>query len=159
MIIAEREGKLPVRILATALRNLESLGYTFSTKLMDVLSSWERDRFISWFERLMDELRQIKGINLKETLMYPRFPKRKMNIQESKFYLNALMHSWRQQSHEQEQRILLLNKLRLRVIHLGSEADFLPSGNGPAYSKSFVNASCKRAVDLVCNKVRRLGRI
>ncbi|PWW36656.1 MULTISPECIES: cytoplasmic protein [Paenibacillus] len=128
VIIAEREGKLPVRILATALRNLESLGYTFSTKLIDVLSSWERDRFISWFERLMDELRQIKGINLKETLMYPRFPKRKMNIQESKFYLNALMHSWRQQSHEQEQRILLLNKLRLRVIHLGSEADFYQVG-------------------------------
>ena len=136
VIIAEREGKLPVRILATALRNLESLGYTFSTKLIDVLSSLGRYRFISWFERLMDELRQIKGINLKETLMYPRFPKRKMNIQESKFYLNALMHSWRQQSHEQEQRILLLNKLRLRVIHLGSEADFYQVGMDLLTAKS-----------------------
>lgn len=77
VIIAERKGKLPVRILATALKNLESLGYTFSTKLMDVLHTWERDKFISWFERIMDELRQIKGINLKGTLKYPRFPKKK----------------------------------------------------------------------------------
>ncbi|MFE6073592.1 cytoplasmic protein [Paenibacillus sp. NPDC057886] len=142
VIIAERKGKLPVRILATALRNLESLGYTFSTKLIDVLRTWERDRFISWFERLMDELRQIKGINLKETLMYPRFPKQKMNIQECKFYLNALMHSWRQQLFEQEQeqiegqRILQLDKLRLRVIHLGSEADFHQIGMDLLAAKS-----------------------
>ncbi|SEK30277.1 hypothetical protein [Paenibacillus sp. OK003] len=138
VIIAEREGKLPVRILATALRNLESLGYTFSTKLIDVLRTWERNRFISWFERLMDELRQIKGINLKETLLYPRFPKKKMSIQESQFYLNTLMNSWRQQLLEkkQEQRILLLNKLRLRVIHLGSEADFYQVGMDLLTAKS-----------------------
>lgn len=136
VIIAERKGKLPVRILATALRNLESLGYTFSTKLIDVLNTWERDRFVFWFEQLMEELRKMKGINLKEILVYPKFPKRKMNIQESKFYLNALMHSWRQQSFEQEQRILLLNKLRLRVIHLGSEADFYQVGMDLLTAKS-----------------------
>ncbi|WP_315795502.1 cytoplasmic protein [Paenibacillus sp. BIC5C1] len=138
VIIAERKGKLPVRILATAMRNLESLGYTFSTNLIEVLRTWERDRFISWFERLMEELQQIKGIHLKETLVYPRFPKRKMNIQESKFYLNALMYSWRQQllEKEQEQRILLLNKLRLRVIHLGSEADFNQVGMNLLTAKS-----------------------
>ncbi|SLJ95854.1 MULTISPECIES: hypothetical protein [unclassified Paenibacillus] len=140
VIIAEREGKLPVRILATALRNLESLGYTFSTKLIDVLNTWERDRFVFWFEQLIDELRKMKGINLKEILVYPKFPKRKMNIQESKFYLNALMHSWRQQllekEQEQEQRILLLNKLRLRVIHLGSEADFYQVGMDLLTAKS-----------------------
>ncbi|WP_053782061.1 hypothetical protein [Paenibacillus xylanivorans] len=130
VIIAERKGKLPVRILATALRNLESLGYTFSTKLIDVLRTWERSGFVSWFERLMGELQQLKKIDLQETIMYPRFPKQKMNIQESQLYLNALMHSWRQQfpDHEQEQRVLLLDKLRLRVIHLGSEADFYQVG-------------------------------
>ncbi|MDN4603381.1 cytoplasmic protein [Paenibacillus sp. F6_3S_P_1C] len=132
VIIAERKGKLPVRILATALKNLESLGYTFSTKLIDVLRTWERSGFVSWFERLMGELQQMKEIDLQETIMYPRFPKQKMNIQESQLYLNVLMHSWRQQfpehENEQEQRILWLDKLRLRVIQLGSEADFYQVG-------------------------------
>lgn len=143
VIIAERKGKLPVRILATALRNLESLGYTFSTKLIDVLNTWERDRFVFWFEQLMEELRKMKGINLKEILVFPKFPKRKMNIQESKFYLNALMHSWRQQSFEQEQRIFLLNKLRLRVIHLGSEADFYQVGMNLLTAKSALSPVAK----------------
>ncbi|MEK4058036.1 cytoplasmic protein [Paenibacillus sp. FSL F4-0087] len=143
VIIAERKGKLPVRILATALRNLESLGYTFSTKLIDVLNTWERERFVFWFEQLMEEIRKMKGINLKEILVYPKFPKRKMNIQESKFYLNALMHSWRQQSFEQEQRILLLNKLQLRVIHLGSEADFYQVGMNLLTAKSALSPVAK----------------
>ncbi|UPK46556.1 cytoplasmic protein [Paenibacillus pabuli] len=145
VIIAERKGKLPVRILATALKNLESLGYTFSTKLIDVLRTWERDKFISWFERIMDELRQIKGINLKGTLKYPRFPKKKMSIQESQCYLNALMYSWRQQSLEKEQgqRILQLDKLRLRVIHLGSEADFHQVGMDLLEARSALTPAAK----------------
>ncbi|OPG99752.1 hypothetical protein B2I21_01835 [Chryseobacterium mucoviscidosis] len=147
VIIAERKGKLPVRILATALRNLESLGYTFSTKLIDVLRTWERSTFVSWFERLMSELQQMKEIDLQETIMYPKFPKQKMNIQESQLYLNVLMHSWKQQfpehENEQEQRILWLDKLRLRVIQLGSEADFYQVGTDLLAAKAALKPAAR----------------
>ncbi|WP_440119125.1 cytoplasmic protein [Paenibacillus sp. QZ-Y1] len=126
VIITESDGILPECVLATALKNLELQGYTFSTRLIDILSTWEQESFVLWFERVMEELRHMTGANLMGNFIVPMYPDQLMNIHESELYLNALMHYWTLQLQESktDERILWLGQTRLRVIDLGQKSEF-----------------------------------
>ncbi|MFC9708340.1 cytoplasmic protein [Paenibacillus sp. NPDC056933] len=149
VIITESDGMLPECVLATALKHLELLGYTFSTRLIDMLSTWEQESFMLWFDQVMEELRQMTSGHLMGNFSVPTYPDQLMNIHESELYLNALMHYWTLQLQESkpDERILWLGQTRLRVIDLGDHAEFHRIGlnllaakapKSPAAQKQFI---------------------
>ncbi|MCM3783164.1 cytoplasmic protein [Neobacillus mesonae] len=146
VIVHARKGKLQEPVLATALKKLENLGYTLSADLIGLLQTWEKRQFVSWFERLMDELMEITGMNYADHFkpMYPGFPDQVMNIQDSQLYLNALLHYFTLQLPEtsgEQQRILLLDQLQLRIIEQGSEEEFQQLARNMLQSKTALSLS------------------
>ncbi|HDR8072680.1 TPA: cytoplasmic protein, partial [Bacillus cereus] len=61
VIIKREENKLPNMYLATALKNLESLGFTFSEPLIEELQTLSVGAFTSFYKELVKHLKEMVG--------------------------------------------------------------------------------------------------
>ncbi len=127
----QQESPLPANVLATALTNLEPLGFTFSPAVLDILNTWSVTTFTAWYKKLVKELCEMTGFERNYRMMYPRFPDQVMQMSDAELYINALIHYWTgilPESHstpeDEQPKIMLLDQVSLRVIHLGTEEEF-----------------------------------
>ncbi|ANV71386.1 cytoplasmic protein [Bacillus thuringiensis] len=126
VIIKREENKLPNIYLATVLKNLESLGFTFSEPLIEELQTLSVDAFTSFYKELVKHLKEMVGAHIQFTPMYPNFPQQMMDLSDADLYINAIIHyvTLRLPVSKVEERLPLLDRVDLKVIDLGSEEDF-----------------------------------
>lgn len=114
--------------LVTALKNLESYGYTFSMNLINKLRNISTDDFILFYNSILDILKQLVGERGKLKPMYPNFPKQVMNLSDADLYFNALFHyaSLGQIIPEtnEEKRSALIDNPNITILDLGNQSDF-----------------------------------
>ena len=123
---------ISIEILATCLKNLESLGYTFSEKMIkDVLSTYIVDEIITFHDNMSQILAKLSGANKVYIPMYPNFPKQVMDASNAELYINAVLHYFGRSigeriipHYEKEYRSPLLEKTTLTVIDLGTIEEF-----------------------------------
>ncbi|RJX37129.1 cytoplasmic protein [Paenibacillus pinisoli] len=117
---------LPHTYLATALNNMEQLGYTFSSSLTQAVRTLSLKQFIELYIRLMSDLREMTGAHVTYRPMYPDFPNQVMEAHDAELYLNAIYHYYTLNvpEYEDSARSPLMEKTKLNVIDLGSEAEF-----------------------------------
>lgn len=127
----QQEAPMSPNILATALKNLEPIGFTFSPEVLDILNTWSVDTFTLWYKKLVKELCEMTGFDRNYRIMYPRFPDQVMHMSDAQLYMNALIHYWTGMLAEndsktdvEQPKIMLLDQVSLRVIHLGTEEEF-----------------------------------
>ncbi|MBG9480862.1 hypothetical protein ABE52_01275, partial [Bacillus thuringiensis] len=92
VIIKREENKLPNIYLATVLKNLESLGFTFSEPLIEELQTLSVDAFTSFYKELVKHLKEMVGAHIQFTPMYPNFPQQMMDLSDADLYINAVIH-------------------------------------------------------------------
>jgi hypothetical protein len=117
---------VPIPIVATALKNLEGLGFTLSPALLARVQTLSVTAFLHLYDELLPVLRQLVGANVAYRPFYPNFPAQVMDAPAGELYLNALLHYltlWRPDM-PQHERPPLLERTDLTVIDL-SEADDL----------------------------------
>ncbi|EJR07452.1 hypothetical protein II5_01806 [Bacillus cereus MSX-A1] len=126
VIIKREENKLPNIYLATVLKNLESLGFTFSEPLIEELQTLSVDTFTSFYKELVKHLKEMVGAHIQFAPMYPNFPQQMMDLSDADLYINAIIHyvTLRLPVSKVEERLPLLDSVDLKVINLGSEEDF-----------------------------------
>lgn len=129
--LTEGANKLPANYIATILKNIDSLGYTFSGKLIERLGTLSEKEITAFYKQLVTDLKEMVGAKVKHEPMYPNFPKQVMEMSESELYFNAMMHYFGDwigvrimPKYEKEERMPLLDKVDLKVIDLGSEEEF-----------------------------------
>ncbi|MGW7159808.1 TerD family protein [Paenibacillus taichungensis] len=128
LIIEQEQGEkqLPKVYLATALKNIETLGYTFSDELMQAVRTLSKEPFEAFVAQVVADLRIMVGAHVDYKPMYPGFPAQVMEEDEVELYLNAILHylTLVYPNHEPVERVPLLDKINLKVIDLGNKADF-----------------------------------
>ncbi|MEF7441443.1 cytoplasmic protein [Paenibacillus lautus] len=127
MVDAENESdRLPRAYLATAVKNIEHLGYTFSYPLLHAVRALSKEQFEALYQPLIDDLRVMVGAHVKYEPMYPAFPMQVMEEDDAELYLNAIYHdlTWDLPAYEHEERPPLQDEVNLKTIDLGSKADF-----------------------------------
>lgn len=126
ILIKEGNNKLPDVYLASILKNIESIGYTFSKKLMDTIRTLSIDELEVFYDSIIVELKKIVGHNLEYKPMYPNFPKQVMDSDVCTLYINAIIHyiTLDLPKCKVQERIPLLDNINLRVIDLGEEEEF-----------------------------------
>ncbi|PCL89227.1 TerD family protein [Paenibacillus lautus] len=127
MVDAENESdRLPKAYLATAVKNIEQLGYTFSYPLLNAVRALSKEQFEALYQPLIDDLRVMVGAHVKYEPMYPAFPMQVMEEDDAELYLNAIYHdlTWDLPAYEHEERPPLQDDINLKTIDLGSKADF-----------------------------------
>lgn len=117
---------LPHTYLATALNNIEQLGYTFSAPLLNAVRFLSVKQFEELYIRLVSDLREMTGAHVTYRPMYPDFPNQVMEACDAELYLNAIYHYYTLNvpKYEKAARTPLSENTKLKVIDLGSEAEF-----------------------------------
>ncbi|WP_339311502.1 cytoplasmic protein [Paenibacillus sp. FSL k6-2145] len=156
LIIESNEGKqqLPKTHLATALKNIEALGYTFSDELIQAMRQLSKEQFETVYIQLVADLRVMVGAHVKYTPMYAGFPMQVMQADEAELYLNAIIHYLTnltvvypdQQSVE---RMPLLEKTDLKVIGLGNQQAFQTLIRQIIEAKGSISETDKADIDMV----------
>ena len=126
LIVSPGAGALPEPYLATAMKNLESLGFTFSPALMDRLRTLPPAEFAAFYRQAERLLRQMVGAHVPYRPMYPNFPRQVMEASAVELYVNAIIHyvTLRRPHTAETERPPLLDRLDLKVIDLGTGEQF-----------------------------------
>ncbi|WP_205510245.1 TerD family protein [Paenibacillus elgii] len=126
VIVQPGRHVLPDKYMATALKNIEYLGFTFSKPLMEVLRTLSIEEFTAFYHRLVADLKSLLGANVNFKPMYPNFPEQVMLLSQAELYLHAIYHylTLELPEHEALERIPLLDQVDLKIIDLGSAEHF-----------------------------------
>jgi hypothetical protein len=127
-VVVERLSGDPVSKtwLATASKNIESLGYRFSPRLIREVSTMPSDAFGVFYNELIVHLKEMVGAHVEYRPMYPGFPSQMMEESEADLYLNALYHYFTLDLplYDSKGRQPLAEEGQLKVIDLGTKAEF-----------------------------------
>ncbi|KAA8753906.1 cytoplasmic protein [Paenibacillus sp. UASWS1643] len=156
LIIEPNEGKqqLPKTHLATALKNIEALGYTFSDELMQAMRQLSMEQFGTVYIQLVADLRVMVGAHVKYTPMYAGFPMQVMQADEAELYLNAIIHYLTNLTvvypdQPSVERMPLLEKTDLKVIGLGNKQAFQTLIRQIIEAKGSISETDKADIDTV----------
>ncbi|WP_088088387.1 TerD family protein [Bacillus sp. OV166] len=149
-IFVRRKGKLIVNqgpekvlcldVLATALKNIEKLGFMFSEKLINAVRTMNEKEFLYFYNTLILDLQEMTGAHRSFRPMYPNFPTQVMDMEEAELYLNAIVHYFSVAvkdsigvnlpnnglpKYEKVMRSPLIERTDLRILELSKEEDFI----------------------------------
>jgi hypothetical protein len=135
------------KYIATILKNVESLGYTFSQDLVDRLRFVDISELESFYLEIIPILKNLVGADVEYKPMYPNFPQSVMEADESKLYLNALIHYWSfgtiLPNEEKDERLPLFEETKVKVIDLGNDSDIQDIFNNLCQSKTSISNTDK----------------
>ena len=131
LILPSSDRQLGAANLATILKNIESLGYTFSPQLIDRLSTLSEPEASLFYSQLVTDLKQALGV-VEYAPMYPNFPAQVMEMAEAELYLNAITHYLGDvlqvrilPQYNTELRSPRSGSIKLKIIELGTESELL----------------------------------
>lgn len=114
--------------IITFLKNIESLGYTFSKNIVDILKTKSIDEINKIYIDTLLVIRKMIGANVKYKPMYPNFPLQVMEMEYTELYLNAMIHYWSDgiilPKYKKDKRMPLFDTNKVKVIELGTEEEF-----------------------------------
>ncbi|MCY9693015.1 TerD family protein [Paenibacillus alginolyticus] len=151
IIVHPGHNRLPLTYMATAMKNIEYLGFTFSKELMEVLQTMSVDEFLGLYHQLVKDLKSLVGANVIFRPMYPNFPQQVMMASEAELYVNAIYHyvTLRLPEHAALERFPLLDQVDLRIIDLGSLEDFDQNMRNLIGAKSSISESDREDMECV----------
>ncbi|MCP3776496.1 TerD family protein [Paenibacillus sp. MZ04-78.2] len=152
---------LPDNYMATALKNIEYLGFTFSRPLMEALRTLSIEEFTAIYHQLVADLKSLLGANVNFKPMYHNFPEQVMLLSQAELYLNAIYHyiTLELPEHEAIERLPLLDQVDLKIIDLGSQEDFDQTIRNLIAAKGSISEQDKEDIEWVIAAYDDLGAV
>ncbi len=145
---------LPLKYVSALLRNIETLGFTFSKALIEQVSMLTVEELESFYITLIDDLKRIAGAHVEYKPMYPNFPRQVMEATEAELYVNAVLHYLGDLTgnrmipfYNKEKREQLQDAVKLRVIDTGTAEEFQAIFTQLLLSKTSISESDKADVE------------
>jgi len=113
-------------LVASAQRNLQSLGFLFSKTLFEATLRLSTEQLVRVAEDITKHLKKLHGAHRQHRPMYPQFPRQVIQASHYELYMNAVMHYWTLDlpQVDVEARPLLQELVGLKYIHLGDAEDW-----------------------------------
>ena len=89
-----QQDKTEKALVISGLKNIQSLGFTFSRELYETLFHFSKDEFKKFYAELLPELKKLVGADVKYNPMYPNFPAQVANADDVELFINAIIHYW-----------------------------------------------------------------
>ena len=114
--------------IGTILKNIETLGYSFSKDLIDILQTKSQSEIQAFYLEIIPVLKKSVGAHVKYVPVYPNFPQQVMETSEAELYINAIIHYWAGgklfPNYEIKERLPLFENNKIKYITVGNEDDF-----------------------------------
>lgn len=131
VFLEKGKNELAESYIFNLLKNIESLGYSLSTELIECVLSLSESKFKSFYKQLIQDLNEMKGNHVEYKPMYPNFPNQVIEASHEELYENAYWHyvgDWLGTrfllDYEIKPREKLSDEIKLEVIELGSKEEF-----------------------------------
>lgn len=148
------ENSLPEDYIFNLLKNIESLGYTFSSELIETVKTLSVDNLKEFYKQLISDLKENAGAYVEFNPMYPNFPEQVKEASEQELYSNAFWHylgDWIgnriMPNYEKKERDKLKDQIKLKVIGLGNREDFNTIFSRLLNSKTSVSDTDKQDIE------------
>lgn len=114
-------------MIGAMLKNIQSLGYTFSGEAVRALLGLKASYLKELYFEIIETLKNQIGADVVYSPMYPNFPEQVMEASDLELFMNALVHYWTLgdvlPQYGKEERFPLLDTTEFKVIELGSIED------------------------------------
>ena len=156
--ISKNQSKNSKQNMATLMKNISSLGYALSPKLIEILQTYSPSELKKFEEETVSIIKEMVGGDVEYNPMYPNFPKQVMELSDAELFFNAMLHYltsiWLEGSVEPwlpnypvEEREKLQDIPNLKVIDYGSLEEFTNLIRNMIISKVEMSDFDKGAVD------------
>lgn len=151
LIVPKGTYRCDEALIATALQNLHTLGFTFSSELLARVQTLSNEQFISFYEDLIKNVQQMIGHHVTYQPMYPNFPQEVMDASDVTLFLNALRHYYLglYPNTEAKPRPPYTEHPELKMLTLGSVEDFERSMMQRMMANSSLSQREKEEIKLV----------
>ena len=126
--VAQSDSVTNVAHVASIVRNVEALGYTFSKNLFEALQGLSLKQLSDFYDNFMPIFRYARGAHRDYNPMYPNFPDQVMEASEAELFINAMIHYWSSGTimpeYRKKERLPIAEDSNLTVIDLGNEEEF-----------------------------------
>lgn len=144
--------------IVTIMKNVESLGYTFSKELFETLQTLTKDDLQKFYLELIPMLKQMVGANVVYKPMYPNFPESVMEADYIDLFINAIVHYWSDgtlyPNEEKNERLPLFEETKVKVIDIGSNEDLQDIFNNLCQSKTSISQTDKEDLEWIFKNIQ-----
>lgn len=135
------------------MKNIQSLGFTFSKELFDKLSTLNYKQLSLVYTELLPALKKIVGADVKYKPMYPNFPKQVEEMEDIDLLINALVHYWSfgilMPEYEKDERLPLIDDNKNIVLSTGNREDLMEIFKNLVSSKTSLSQQDKEDVEAI----------
>lgn len=111
--------------LITILKNVQSLGFTFSRELFESLFHYTCAELDDFYNELLPMLKELVGADVVYNPMYPNFPQQVMEASDAELFINAIIHYWSygtlMPQYEKNERLPLIDDNKMSILSIGGE--------------------------------------
>lgn len=161
LILSPQIHTLPIPYLATALKNLETYGFTLSIECIEILKTYSIKEFVLFYTNLIKQVKQLVGAHVEYHPMYPDFPQQVMNMSEAELYIRAIIHyatgvlyQFPKKDKDPHQE-----KIHLKEIGLGSEEELLSIFRNIIASHSSISLQDKEDLSVIISEIDDITKI
>lgn len=120
-------GRTEKAMIAAMMKNIASLGFVFSSDVLDVLFTYTRPDIEEFYKDLLPKLKALVGADVEYNPMYPNFPQQVMEASDIELFFNAIVHyvtsGTLMPEYEKDLRMPLFDADKMTVLSLGQVTD------------------------------------
>lgn len=134
-------------LVVTMMKNVQSLGFTFSKELFEALSHMNRDELKVFYSDLIPALKELVGADVEYNPMYPNFPTQVAEMDGIELFINAIVHYWSfgtlMPEYEKDERLPLIDVNKRALLSTGNHEDLMEIFKNLVASKTSLSAQDK----------------
>jgi stress response protein SCP2 len=138
-------------MVVSIMKNVQALGYTFDTDILKILFGYSESDLKKFYSDIIPKLKRLVGADKKYNPMYPNFPKQVVEASDAELFINAIIHYWSYGTllpdYEKEDRLPLLDDVKLTVLRLGTTKDIYEIFNNLLSSKTSISEQDKDDIE------------
>lgn len=140
-------------LVVTMMKNVQSLGFTFSKELFEALSHMNRDELKVFYSDLIPTLKELVGADVEYNPMYPNFPTQVAEMDGIELFINAIVHYWSfgtlMPEYEKDERLPLIDVNKMALLSTGNHEDLMEIFKNLVASKTSLSAQDKEDVTTI----------
>lgn len=151
--ITYEQSKLEKALVISGLKNIQTLGFTFSKELLKKLFHFTGNEFTSFYYFLIPTLKELVGADVAYNPMYPNFPQQVAEASDIELFVNAIIHYWSSgilmPEYEKNERLPLIDDNKMTVLSVGNHNDLMTIFTNLVESKTSISEQDKEDIKTI----------
>lgn len=140
-------------MVATMMKNVESLGFTFDKELFETLLTYSKTEIETIYLDLISKLKVLVGADKEYIPMYPNFPQQVADADSIELFVNAIIHYWSygtlMPEYEKDERLPLFDNVNFKILSVGNDDDIFEIFTNLVSSKTNISQQDKDDISLI----------